>query len=72
MENRLFNETGYLLSDAALPLAYEGKEIRTVFEETNEIHKKWLENFNGDEIVYAREHGLLGHELEKNTVYQER
>lgn len=65
LENAIFQETGYLFSEAALPLAYEGYRIDEIFDSANKIHSKWLDNFDGDEIKYAYEHGIKGQELSK-------
>lgn len=64
LEINFHEESGYLLSDAARQKFYETGSIEEALKYSDEIHQKWLEIFNGDIKAYAKEHSLLGTDME--------
>ena len=64
-ELEIFNETGYILSDAAQNRFREnGGNLTDAIAHTRELHQKWLRIF-GSEKNYAIQHSVMGTELPK-------
>jgi len=63
-ENTTFDETGHILSDAAIEAYVEsGGDLSWAYEVGWRTHAEWVEDF-GNELDYAWAHSLWGTELE--------
>lgn len=63
-ENWAFDETGHILSDAAIEAYIEQGSLALAYSVAFSTHEEWLEDFNGMETSYAMAHSLRGTELE--------
>ncbi|MEK8020155.1 MAG: RHS repeat-associated core domain-containing protein, partial [Candidatus Parabeggiatoa sp.] len=62
MEQEIFEETGYLLSDKALSVYLETGSIETALSEAAKTHDEWLKIW-GSEADFVEAHGEFGIEL---------
>ena len=62
MENRIYEETGHLMSDATRRAYMETGSLDKAYKATEPIHKDWLKIW-GDENTYVQAHGEFGTEL---------
>jgi len=65
LEIRTFDETGYILSDAArIRYAENGGDLVDALQHSDNVHKKWLEIFGSIE-AYAEEHAKQGTKMKE-------
>ncbi|WP_414573235.1 putative Ig domain-containing protein [Nostoc sp. CCY 9925] len=66
LENSIFEESGYILSDAAQTRYMEnGGNIQDAIEHAKSVHQEWLKIW-GNENDFAQVHGLYGVELPRD------
>ena len=61
-EQMIYDETGYLMSDATRRAYMETESIEEAYKATKPIHDEWIQIW-GDENTYVQAHGEFGIEL---------
>ena len=59
-----YDQSGYILSDAARSKYLETGNLEEALTHTDDVHQQWLDIFNGDINAYAQAHALNGTEME--------
>ncbi|MFZ6721382.1 carbohydrate-binding protein [Undibacterium sp. Ji49W] len=65
LENRVFDETGHVLSDAGQQAYMETGSLKGAYSSSKETHQNWV-NIWGTEDQYVQAHGAFGTELKQS------